>query len=296
MVSSGTVTSDLSTLSNSFSSYQTSISELSSVWKGDSYNNLVTKSEQFISEYKSAITKQMNAFASALSSYEEYKRTKTLLAQAEAAYAQAEASQDSSSMSTYASQVSQYRTKLEQLKAEIESSLADASTPSFAATSTNGAAVVPLAVGSPLAAQQAISYGLELAADDTHGYSQKTRWGNPNYDCSSFVITCWDSAGTGVKAAGATYTGNMKKAFTSTGLFEWIPGNPKVEDLRPGDVLLNPNSHTEMYIGDGQMVGAHGDMDGVNGDGNGRELSVCKYHGGWEGILRYTGGSTTVSI
>ncbi len=298
MVSSGTVSNDLGILRTSFSSYQSSISDLSSVWKGDSYNNLVTQSEQFVSEYKSAIEKQMNAFASACASYAEYVQTKSALASARAAYAQAEAEKNTGLMSSYSAQIAELSSKLERLKAEIEASLAEASSPAFAAPTTasyNGITATSLAASSPVAVQKAIDTALGLAADDTHGYSQKTRWGNPNYDCSSFVITCWDSAGTGVKDAGATYTGNMKRAFLSTGLFEWIPGTLKAEDLQPGDVLLNQKVHTEMYIGDGKMVGAHGDFDGSNGDGNGRELSVCKYSGSWEGVLRYIGPSTTAT-
>ena len=67
----------------------------------------------------------------------------------------------------------------------------------------------------------------------------------------------------------------------------------KVTEYKPGDVLLSENSHTEMYIGDGKMVGAHGDMDGRNGDSSGREISVVKARRGWDGVLRYIGPENT---
>ncbi len=136
----------------------------------------------------------------------------------------------------------------------------------------------------------AIDWALGIADDDNHGYSQATRYGNPNYDCSSLVISAWDAAGVPVKDAGATYTGDMREAFLSTGQFEWIPGDPDVNSLQPGDVLLSESSHTEMYIGNGKNVGAHYDADGMNGDSSGSEISVGNYYSHpWDGVLRYIG-------
>lgn len=140
--------------------------------------------------------------------------------------------------------------------------------------------------------QAAIDWAINTAADDSVGYSQQTRWGNPNYDCSSFVISAYQNAGVDVKGAGAGYTGNMRSAFTQTG-FEWIPYS-KIDsgevELQAGDVLLDEDQHTEMYIGDNQNVGAHSNYDGVNGDSSGREVSVSGYYRGtWDGVLRYVG-------
>ena len=41
--------------------------------------------------------------------------------------------------------------------------------------------------------ENAISWALGIADDDSHGYSQlqNRRWGNPDYDCSTFVITAF---------------------------------------------------------------------------------------------------------
>jgi cell wall-associated NlpC family hydrolase len=149
---------------------------------------------------------------------------------------------------------------------------------------------VKYALGSSI--NSAMEWAQKTAADNSHGYSQQTRWGNPNYDCSSFVISSYEAAGIKVKEAGASYTGNMKNAFTKVG-FQWIPGTPDVNKLQPGDVLLNEGTHTEMYIGDGKMIGAHGNTDGRDGDSGGNEISITKYSNkNWDGVLRYVGSGT----
>ena len=138
--------------------------------------------------------------------------------------------------------------------------------------------------------QDSVNWALNVANDDSHGYSQSSRWGNSDYDCSSFVISAWDEAGVPVKDAGANYTGNMREAFLSTGQFEWIQGSPDVNSLSPGDVLLNESGHTEMYIGNGQLVGAHSNYDGYAGDSNGNEISTTNYYDfPWDGVLHYIG-------
>ena len=137
--------------------------------------------------------------------------------------------------------------------------------------------------------KSAIDWALETAEDDSHGYSQQSRWGDPSYDSSSFVISSFEAAGIPVKDAGAGDSGNMKSAFTENG-FVWIPGDPKMEDLQPGDILLNEGEHTEIYIGYGLMVGAHDNFDNTDADSSGNEISVCSYKSyPWNGILRYVG-------
>ncbi|MBR2828305.1 MAG: C40 family peptidase, partial [Bacilli bacterium] len=118
--------------------------------------------------------------------------------------------------------------------------------------------------------QSALDWAIGIANDNSYGYSQSTRWGNPNYDCSSLVISAYEQAGIPVKTAGARSTRDMKEAFLKCG-FEWIPGDPKKTGLtlQPGDVLLKVGSHTEMYVGDGKNVGAHSNYDKRDGDRSG---------------------------
>ncbi len=137
--------------------------------------------------------------------------------------------------------------------------------------------------------ERALNWALETAKDDTHGYSQANRWG-PDYDCSSFIISAYEQAGLKLKEAGASYTGNMKTAFLRCG-FTAFPNLP-VNSLIPGDVLLNEQNHTVMYIGNGKVVAARS-SDGfpLSGDQSGREICVQDYYdwpdGGWDCVLRY---------
>ena len=136
--------------------------------------------------------------------------------------------------------------------------------------------------------EDAMDWAKKIAADDAYGYSQASRWGETKqYDCSSFVISAYKEAG--IDTGGATYTGNMRSEMTKHG-FEWIPGDPDVNDLQPGDIVLDEDAHTEMYVGNGKLVGAHDNFNGSTGDPSGREISVKDYYSHpWDGVLRYTG-------
>ena len=298
MVSSGRVNSDASSIKSLLSQYDGFISELGSSWTGSSHDNLTAKAAEFSSSYGSSLQSQMSSFASACDLYENYKSTKQSISIAESNYNSAVSSKDSNAASRYSSELTELKSQLNNLKTQIESTLQTVKSVKLDSGSavgdislSIGANGAQLNVGSSPNAtiQSAMDWALATAADNSHGYSQQTRNGNPNYDCSSFVIAAYEAAGVPVKEAGAGYTGNMRKAFTKVG-FEWIPGNPKMEDLLPGDVLLSENSHTEMYIGNGKNVGAHGNLDGVDGDSSGKELCVSDYpRRSWDGVLRYTG-------
>ena len=138
--------------------------------------------------------------------------------------------------------------------------------------------------------KQAIS----IANNDRHGYSQYNRWGNPDYDCSSLVITVVQNAGIPVKAKGATYTGNMYRPFLNCG-FNDITSSINLrtgKGLKRGDILLTPNSHVEIYIGNGRNVGARisekGTIHGKAGDQTGQEIRTHSYYNhAWKYVLRY---------
>ena len=59
-------------------------------------------------------------------------------------------------------------------------------------------------------AESALSWAIKIANDPSHGYSQASRWGNPDYDCSSFVISAYKAAGVPINTAIVNYTGNMQ--------------------------------------------------------------------------------------
>lgn len=149
------------------------------------------------------------------------------------------------------------------------------------------------------AAQAALNWMLNLAADQRHGYSQQSRWG-PDYDCSSAVISSYqEGAGIPVKTKGATYTGNMKNVFLNCG-FKDVTKSCNLATgagLQPGDVLLNENGkgtsgngHAAMYAGNGQLVHARGQSYGSSKPGDqGTEIAVTSYRNHpYEVVLRTT--------
>lgn len=146
----------------------------------------------------------------------------------------------------------------------------------------------------------AVQWAIMIANDDSHGYDQGNRWG-PDYDCSSLVITAYETAGVPVKTNKASNTRDMQAVFLKTG-FELVPGfsDSNYSMLKRGDVLLS-HGHTEMYIGDGQLVGASinesgGTHGGKTGDQKGNEIRVRDYYrNGWYCAMRYTVGDYTTN-
>ena len=133
-----------------------------------------------------------------------------------------------------------------------------------------------------------MKWAIKVANDDSHGYSQAVRWG-PDYDCSSLV--CASLLASGFPDSGASWTGNMKSCLRKIG-FVWHSGT---SGLQRGDIMLAHNSrnqHTEIYIGNDKLVGAHcsenGGIYGEIGDQTGNEISVGWYYDmPWDGYLRY---------
>lgn len=132
-----------------------------------------------------------------------------------------------------------------------------------------------------------------MAADDTHGYDQGSRWG-PDYDCSSLVISAYKKAGVPLTC---TYTGNMKADMLARG-FRGVTGSVALASgsgLIRGDVLLHETHHTAMYMGGGKLVHAAGNeygkaLGGRTGDQTGKEICVTGYFNfPWQCVLRFEG-------
>ena len=146
--------------------------------------------------------------------------------------------------------------------------------------------------------KSALDWMLDLARDDSHGYSQDNRWG-PDYDCSSAIIQSWKQAGVPLSC---TYTGDMRQDMLRHG-FRDVTGSVNRSNgsgMLPSDVLLNEVHHTAMFVGDGLEVeasinekgGAHG---GQPGDQTGREILVRAYRNyPWDCVLRYVGNGEPV--
>lgn len=139
--------------------------------------------------------------------------------------------------------------------------------------------------------QTMVDTALGIARDDSHGYSQKRRWPSEgtDFDCSSLMYYCANKAGYSVPLSG--YTGTMLADFKKAG-FTAVPFDGNLSDLEPGDIMLNVQDHTEMYVGNGKFVGAHssetGGTDGRPGDQTGNEISICDAYilsSGWDYVL-----------
>ena len=117
-------------------------------------------------------------------------------------------------------------------------------------------------------------------------------------DCSSSVIDCWQEALRGSRyegaLGGATYTGDMRRVFTNSGLFEWKPrGSGYI--AQTGDVYLSEAHHTAMcqsavpdVLSEFLLNEWGGITGGQVGDQTGAESVVRAYWDfPWDGTLAY---------
>ena len=115
--------------------------------------------------------------------------------------------------------------------------------------------------------EAALEWGLWIAQDNSHGYSQAYRFG-PNYDCSSFVSAALIHGGFKMNYV-STY--GMKETLEDLGFEVYRKGEVS---LQRGDIMLNPWQHVEFYLGNGQCLAAHMDYDGRSGDSTGKEINI----------------------
>ena len=147
------------------------------------------------------------------------------------------------------------------------------------------------------------------AADPNCGYDQKYRWGEKgDYDCSSLVITAWQTYGVPLKTRGATYTGNLRAVALRCGFID-VTSSVNVKTgvgLQRGDILLNTAKHVATYCGNNREVEASINengkaRDGKSGDQLGNvfgkgEVLVRSYRNyPWDYVLRYAETDTTTT-
>jgi hypothetical protein len=133
------------------------------------------------------------------------------------------------------------------------------------------------------------------------GYDQSNRLDFRNggeTDCSALVILTCERAGLLPgnnirKGIGAITTYNMRANFRDRG-WQVLPNLP-VSQLKPGDVLLNDQHHTAMYVGNHQIaMASHDEHKGITGGkpgDQGGETVVCSYYNKppWSCVLRFHG-------
>lgn len=169
--------------------------------------------------------------------------------------------------------------------------------------------------------EAAVQWAIEIAKDETHGYSQGaenatahnpytgSREG-PDYDCSSLVYHAFNHAGFKIidnwhrnpkymtRYNGKQYSGDADTIWEDLSIdggwqkFSWA----EVKDnLQRGDILCRPQFHVAIYMGDGLTVEARGvnNPTGLGryetGDQGGEIDFYDAYGRGWTEVYRYVG-------
>ena len=130
-------------------------------------------------------------------------------------------------------------------------------------------------------------YMIAIANDNSHGYSQIHRGGNPDFDCSSLVGHALAEAGFNVTVNSTTrnlYEQLKRCGFTSCN-----------RPFRKGDIHLAVGKHVCVSTDSEHIVHASIDENGTTkgrkaGDQTGKEICIRKYYTpsyGWSYHLRY---------
>lgn len=132
-------------------------------------------------------------------------------------------------------------------------------------------------------------YMIAIADDNSHGYSQINRSGNPDFDCSSLVGHALAKAGFNVNVNSTTrnlYEQLKRCGFTSCN-----------RPFQKGDIHLAVGHHVCVSTDSEHIVHASIDERGSTegrkaGDQTGKEICIRKYYTpsyGWNYHLRYNG-------
>ena len=130
--------------------------------------------------------------------------------------------------------------------------------------------------------EAAVKWAINTANDQRHGYSQQSRWGNPDYDCSSFAISAYKAVGVPIDTNKVSYTGNMQ-GLTNYG-FRDVTSKVNLNTgngLQPGDILLSVNgekivSETDLLKAQYEDTGTYDLLVSRNGEQTELHLSIEK--------------------
>lgn len=144
--------------------------------------------------------------------------------------------------------------------------------------------------GSNVAAGSYVEWAINIANDDSHGYSQCNRTG-PDYDCSSFVYYSLLNSGYSKGDIG-TYPFSSSNQANVLAKIGFKKHSYVESELQSGDILWR-SGHTGIYIGDGKIVhasiGENGTKCGKTGDQTGKEILVTTNTGRWTAYFRKEG-------
>ena len=123
--------------------------------------------------------------------------------------------------------------------------------------------------------EKMVTWAIGIANDDSHGYSQASRTGNPDYDCSSLVYYALEQAGFGVisKRGYAGTTATIEEDLNAIGGWQTLTINNGFTFQR-GDILWR-DGHVAIAISATEEVAAHGVSFGSAAPGDqGTEIST----------------------
>ena len=142
---------------------------------------------------------------------------------------------------------------------------------------------------SSVAAGEYLQWAINIANDDSHGYSQCARSG-PDYDCSSLVWYSLKETGFDENILGSYPFSTFTEAniLKQLGFKEYTYTGH--DDLQPGDILLRYN-HTGIYSGNDMVVEASSNENGTicggqTGDQTGKEIHNDVNMGNWDTYYR----------
>ena len=120
-----------------------------------------------------------------------------------------------------------------------------------------------------------INRAVEIANDDTVGYSITSRDLNPNVDSMSFIYYSLLQSGVINKMAFAFDNNSIRGILPTIGFEEFTY---KETDLQRGDIMYDPNSgHAGIFMGAEKEVAAYKNMDNQDGDSSGKEVTVSAF-------------------
>ena len=170
--------------------------------------------------------------------------------------------------------------------------------------------------------ESAVQWAIEIAKDETHGYSQGAENATPSrpytgsregpdYDCASLIYHAFNQAGFNIidnwhrnpeymsRYNGRQYSGDADTIWEDLSIdggwvkYSWAE---VADNLQRGDILCRPQFHVAIYIGDGMTVEARG-VNNPTGMGRyetgdqGGEIDFYPAQGrGWTEVYRYVGG------
>ena len=138
MVSSSTVSSDASLISDVFSNYTAGTDAINnnSVWQGKSKENAVTQMTNFVDEFSDPIATQMSEFSSACEKYSEWEEKKKEVAELETKIANAK-EEDDYDLAVWVGKKKALETSIENLDKEIRNCLSNVRAKKLTVTSSD---------------------------------------------------------------------------------------------------------------------------------------------------------------